>query len=495
MKNALLFLLAMTSLLCCQAVQWMRTYHNDIDPGGWDIGYRLFEVDDGGFLVLARTDWVEWPGCIVHYPFFIIKTDELGNSIAKRMYCDSIGAIYGAFELAEDTIVVFHPLCVLSINQEGDSIFSNSISLASYPRHPTGGPATISDEGYWIFCCSVLPDSGSAIELHELTLAGEILSTREYFPFGEYFDNNVIPCFISETRDNGFIISGTTLFGHLSWVVKINSDGDTLWITYPPSCTIMNSIVETAPNEFLCLGIAGYCHFFVCKIIGDGVISWSRYWMYDYAETSHAYAYSLIPTFDGNFVFCGSTGGYIGDEGGNDGCLIKIDSLSNVIWQRRVDIAGRPDFFYSVIQTQDSGYVCTGYASVCTDPESTMCESLEVCLVKFSKDGDIIWENSMKIPQKLSLSVYPNPFNSSCAISAPSNAKIEIFDINGKCVWQTPCGSDRSKPLSPLARGTDTDGRQGVVWSPDEKIPSGVYLIRATAKDGQSATKRIVFMK
>jgi len=68
-----------------------------------------------------------------------------------------------------------------------------------------------------------------------------------------------------------------------------------------------------------------------------------------------------------------------------------------------------------------------------------------------------------------------NPFNSSCAISAPPNATIEIFDINGKCV-----GAFDKTPF---------------IWTPGEKIASGIYLIRATAKDGQSATKRIVFMK
>ena len=107
----------------------------------------------------------------------------------------------------------------------------------------------------------------------------------------------------------------------------------------------------------------------------------------------------------------------------------------------------------------------------------TACDSLacDTCdfYVAVDSCGDYISEKT-SIPDILYLDAIPNPFNSTCAISAPSDASIEIYDLNGKCVEtfdKTPC-----------------------VWTPNEKITSGVYLIRAT-KGGEIITKRVILMR
>ncbi len=471
MKSILLIIIMVISLIYCQDLQWTETYHNDMDPTGWDIGWKVFETDDGGFLIIGETDWPELVDSISyrwHDQFFIIKTDEFGNAISKRMYCDTVWGVKDVVKFAEDTILAFGEFGfdghhrILGVNQDGDSIFCGVLdSMELY------GVATALTNDR----CLVIASNDEVIFLVKLRIDGEILWFRRY---GEG-----CPRVVLQTQDSGFIIGGGT-GSFQGWVMKVDSTGDSLWKVFPlPHSTAINSIVETAPNEFLCLGLSGYCWLFVCKIIGDGEILWEQHWMYDYADTSYAQAYSLIPTFDGNFVFCGQTGGHTWYDSAFDGFLVKIDSLGNVIWQRRVDVYGRPDIFYSVIQTLDSGYVCTGYSSLCTDPDSCECETLEVCLVKFSKDGDIIWENGLKIPEKFSLSISPNPFNSSCVITANvgeglAPAKIEIYDLNGKCIWafdKTPC-----------------------VWQPAQSISSGIYLIRAT-KGGETITKRAVLLK
>ncbi|MCK5833771.1 T9SS type A sorting domain-containing protein [bacterium] len=479
MKKLLILLIIGISLTFAQTVQWTQTYHNDIDPMGWDIGWKVFDTEDGGFLIIGDTDWAELVDSVslrFHNQFFIIKTDEFGNAITKQMYCDTVWGVKDVVKFAEDTILAFGEFGfegyhkILGVNQEGDSIFCGVLdtielygvaSALTNDRCLITGSYSKTGPPYW--------DVDSLI-LFKHTIEGEIVWYRRYgLP--------IIPNSVLQTQDSGFIIGGGTT-SYNGWVMKVDSIGDTLWTVYPP-CISIKSIVETAPNEFLCLGLGGYCHFFVCKIIGDGFISWSRYWMYDFADTSYAQAHSLIPTFDGNFVFCGQTGGYIDSGGESDGCLVKIDSLSNVIWQRRVDVAGRPDEFYSVIQTQDSGYVCTGYASVNSGLYEYP-ETLEVCLVKFSEDGDIIWENEVNIPMILALSAYPNPFNSAVSISAPDNAVVEIFDINGRCIAEFPGGDQ--------------------IWKPEASVGSGVYLVRArfdklTDRGEESVTKRVVYLK
>ncbi|MCD6594699.1 T9SS type A sorting domain-containing protein [bacterium] len=78
------------------------------------------------------------------------------------------------------------------------------------------------------------------------------------------------------------------------------------------------------------------------------------------------------------------------------------------------------------------------------------------------------------IPEQISLTISPNPFNSSCEIIAPKGANIEIYDLNGKHI--------------------DTFEEIPAIWQPDESIGSGIYLIRATMGD-MTITKQAVLMK
>ena len=79
-------------------------------------------------------------------------------------------------------------------------------------------------------------------------------------------------------------------------------------------------------------------------------------------------------------------------------------------------------------------------------------------------------------------------------------------------VWNKPSDSDNvgatslikgGKPEEVSLNKGDVAKRRGVsastqvviIWHPDEKISSGVYLVRATTDDGQQIIKRIVYLK
>ena len=85
-------------------------------------------------------------------------------------------------------------------------------------------------------------------------------------------------------------------------------------------------------------------------------------------------------------------------------------------------------------------------------------------------------EESYIKPSEFELAVYPNPFNSSCVIYAPSNAVVEIYNLNGKLVH----------------KASTTTGKY--VWNPYKNVSSGVYIIRAFAK-GRMLTTRAVLIK
>jgi hypothetical protein len=113
-------------------------------------------------------------------------------------------------------------------------------------------------------------------------------------------------------------------------------------------------------------------------------------------------------------------------------------------------------------------------------------------------DGSAIGEVSSPLlkPDEISISAYPNPFNSAVNISVGAipygllgshelPLQIEIFDISGRRVAEIPGGGTVGETL--VASSYD-EKREGIspsptiyeyVWMPDENIGSGVYLVRA----------------
>jgi len=119
-------------------------------------------------------------------------------------------------------------------------------------------------------------------------------------------------------------------------------------------------------------------------------------------------------------------------------------------------------------------------------------------------------DDSPAKPSSISISAYPNPFNSSVTISLDvvgeglAPARVEIFDVNGREIAQLPDGGNVGAGFTPArndgAHDYERDGARPspttreFTWTPNENLPSGVYLVRVTTDD-DSATKRIVFLK
>ncbi|MGC9314310.1 MAG: T9SS type A sorting domain-containing protein [bacterium] len=77
-------------------------------------------------------------------------------------------------------------------------------------------------------------------------------------------------------------------------------------------------------------------------------------------------------------------------------------------------------------------------------------------------------------PGSLCATVGPNPFNSAVLIRCNENSDIEIFDLTGRKV--------------------DSASGMEFLWSPSSEIPSGLYLIRVSARD-ETFSARAVYLK
>ena len=129
---------------------------------------------------------------------------------------------------------------------------------------------------------------------------------------------------------------------------------------------------------------------------------------------------------------------------------------------------------YSITQITDNGYI------VAAQTESFGADMVGVYLVDTDSLGHTaISEPALQESVAFSFSVSPNPFNPSVAVSAPAGAEIEIYDLLGNRLWS------KTIPRS---------GQAEMVWTPDETIASGIYLVKATY-ERECATRKLVYLK
>jgi len=111
-----------------------------------------------------------------------------------------------------------------------------------------------------------------------------------------------------------------------------------------------------------------------------------------------------------------------------------------------------------------------------------------------------------RTPGDFAISVYPNPFNSTCQIGIESGElgveSVEIYDVSGRMVAEIPANNAVGANLVFAHDTGDHEYRpyESVVWTPAPSLGSGVYLVRATMQGNKGLkplvqTKRVVYLK
>lgn len=86
-----------------------------------------------------------------------------------------------------------------------------------------------------------------------------------------------------------------------------------------------------------------------------------------------------------------------------------------------------------------------------------------------------------QLPADVRIAAYPNPFNSSCVVTAPAGSEVEVYDLRGNLIISLP-------PVS--IGGT----HQTITWHPDENTPSGIYLLKARTST-KTITARVMLVR
>lgn len=184
---------------------------------------------------------------------------------------------------------------------------------------------------------------------------------------------------IDSTLDGNYLIGGISAY--MPMILKVTPTGDTLWsFTYNTNCSDFMRAHPTFDGGYIVSG-GNYLNtvpdFGLIKTDSYGNVLWSK----RYGGSDYDLMNDIKQTSDSGYIMVGNTRSF--GSGDLDVYVVKTDFLGDTLWTRTIGSTYRDDCF-SVAETDDSGYVMTGF----------MVDSLNfgyIYLLKLNSSGDSCW--------------------------------------------------------------------------------------------------------
>ena len=198
---------------------------------------------------------------------------------------------------------------------------------------------------------------------------------------------------VQNTNDGGLIIVGSTdSWGNGEtdlWLIKTNNEGIKEWDkTFGGGEGDWGtSVQQTADNGFIILVHTlsfgnGYYYIFMIKTDSEG----NEIWVKTFGGNEEDFGYSVIQTSDGGYILVGFTVSF--GSGNKDVWIIKTDSQGNEEWNKTYGGSER-EIGFAVEQTSDDGFIITGLT------ETNTFGLYDILLIKTDINGENIWEKNI----------------------------------------------------------------------------------------------------
>ncbi|MBN8680354.1 MAG: T9SS type A sorting domain-containing protein [Chitinophagales bacterium] len=420
---------------------WKQNYGGLND----DRAYGLKSTSDGGWIVAGKTrsNSVDVSGNHGDFDAWVVRLDSLGNIIWQKCLGGS-----GADE-------------AWNVVQAPDGGF-----VVVGTTNSTDGDITVN---YGI----------DDVWVAKLDATGNLLWQRSFG--GSESDEGRA---ISNTDDGGFIIAGRTssVDGHITqtqggmdfWVVKLNFEGKKEWDKNFGGIGIdfAEDVHQTRDGGFIVTGVTrsnnghatgshGLYDILVVKTDKDGEVEWIKVLGGSNEDTGRC----IIQTKDDGYAVCGqvqsSDGDAIGNDGLADGWVVKLSPSGELQWQK--SLGGTQDEnFNAIIETSEGALIMAGHARSTNGDVTGVHGETDYWVVKLGADM-----SATSAPLPIPLELYPNPSQHRIFLQLPVDELmyISITDWQGRVLQTASIYAHQSLDISAL--------------------PSGAYMLSATAKSGQ----------
>jgi hypothetical protein len=240
--------------------------------------------------------------------------------------------------------------------------------------------------------------------------------------------------------------------------------------------------------------IAGKTHSFgvgssdvcVIKVNGEGDIVWAK----TYGGTGSDFAHCVQVTTDSGFVVTGTLTSF--GPGGEDVCLIKLDSNGHILWTR-VHGGANIDIGRFVSQTSDGGYILVGTT------QSFGAGNHDIYIIKTDAGGNVVWSRTcggvdledVQYAQELAEGGYIVAGETRSFGAGGTDMFVITTDENGDVVWARTYGGTEEDDAASAQQTTDG----GFIIAGKTHYSVGVnreaYLIR-TDSDGNISWGRVL---
>jgi len=288
---------------------WSHTYGGESD----DVGYCIFETDDGGFVIIGTTSSFG----AGYNDAWVIKTDSLGNEQWNWTCGENNISVYpssGFITKNDDLIITGSIYCKSSPgyrSPDDNIILMNFTKMGilrwkrtfDHGNHDRGEEVIITTEGGYAILGETDSFHGSSHDMWFIKTDSQGIEewSQIYGGYSVVFGNSLV-----EIKDGGYVIVGRAhgsepkLGSGAAWIIKTDNLGEKLWEVFLTS-TKSQKIIEL-PDGSLLLGLTNLTSRSEVELINlnaNGKIEWQK----KYGRGSVG---DVLQTTDGGFVICGT---------------------------------------------------------------------------------------------------------------------------------------------------------------------------------------------
>ncbi len=332
-----------------------------------DWGYYAVQTDDGGYITVGRKD-----NGSLNMDAWLIKTDANGDTLWTKTYGDTyIDEAYIVKQTSDGGYILAGASTAFGWYGEGWLLKtdSNGNVIWSKGYHPNPSGQTEWDNFYDVL---ETPDGFIALGfggyqdyywqawILKVDSNGNAVWNKS---FGAQYDWERLYS-LQETSDGGYIAVGDKHYtygdttSHDGWLVKFNSDGDTLWTKHYGAAQVDifrsiridsdgNYIIAGEREPYWGVGMKGW----MMKTDPEGNVIWNN--MY-----GNGGFMAVQTTPNGNYIGAGTK--FVSQAALNDAWLVKTDADGNVIYDHTYEISNLDDVVQSIQPTSDGGYILGG---------------------------------------------------------------------------------------------------------------------------------------